>query len=142
MKRQQRADVAIIGAGPAGSWAAWRLASAGARVVLFDPSHPREKPCGGGVTGRALALVAPAVSIAPVGVPIRAARFVDSDGASEAAVPFEPDGRDLIVVSRSAFDAALLHAAQNAGATLITERAADVEQTAAGMVVRTASGLR
>ena len=27
-------------------------------MALIDPSHPREKPCGGGVTGRALALVA------------------------------------------------------------------------------------
>ena len=51
-----RADVVIIGAGPAGSLAAFRLARAGARVALIDGSHPREKPCGGGVTGRALAL--------------------------------------------------------------------------------------
>src|SRR5438128_2273583 len=48
--------VAIIGAGPAGAMAAIRLARAGASVQLFDASHPREKPCGGGVTGRALAL--------------------------------------------------------------------------------------
>ena len=54
-------DVAIIGAGPAGCRAAQRLAARGARVTLFDPSHPREKPCGGGVTGRALALVADTV---------------------------------------------------------------------------------
>jgi flavin-dependent dehydrogenase len=52
-----RFDVAIVGAGPAGCRAAWRLARAGARVALFDGSHPREKPCGGGVTGRALDLV-------------------------------------------------------------------------------------
>jgi geranylgeranyl reductase family protein len=47
-------DVAIVGAGPAGSVAAYRLASAGARVLLVDKaSFPRDKPCGGGVTGRA-----------------------------------------------------------------------------------------
>src|SRR2546421_4096696 len=47
-------DVAIAGAGPAGSTAAYRLASAGARVLLVDrASFPRDKPCGGGVTGRA-----------------------------------------------------------------------------------------
>src|SRR5512145_144310 len=50
-------DVAVIGAGPAGAWCAHQLAAAGARVAILDGSHPREKPCGGGVTGRALALV-------------------------------------------------------------------------------------
>lgn len=46
--------MAVVGAGPAGSTAAYRLARAGARVVLFDRmSFPRDKPCGGGLTGRA-----------------------------------------------------------------------------------------
>lgn len=44
----------MVGAGPAGSTAAYRLASAGARVLLVDrQSFPRDKPCGGGLTGRA-----------------------------------------------------------------------------------------
>ena len=51
-----RADVVIVGGGPAGAWAAYTLARGGARVTLVDRSHPREKPCGGGVTGRAMAL--------------------------------------------------------------------------------------
>ena len=55
--------IAIIGAGPAGAMAAVQLARAGASVTLFDPSHPREKPCGGGLTGRALALVADVIDI-------------------------------------------------------------------------------
>jgi geranylgeranyl reductase family protein len=47
-------DVAIVGAGPAGSTAAYRLATAGASVLLLDKAtFPRDKPCGGGVTGRA-----------------------------------------------------------------------------------------
>ena len=48
-------DVAILGGGPAGSTAAYRLASAGASVLVLDKAtFPRDKPCGGGVTGRAL----------------------------------------------------------------------------------------
>jgi geranylgeranyl reductase family protein len=48
-------DVAIVGGGPAGSTAAYRLASAGASVLVLDKAtFPRDKPCGGGVTGRAL----------------------------------------------------------------------------------------
>lgn len=47
-------DVAVVGAGPAGSTAAYRLAREGARVVFLDRmSFPRDKPCGGGLTRRA-----------------------------------------------------------------------------------------
>src|SRR6266481_8945699 len=61
----QEFDVAIVGAGPAGSTAAYRLASAGARVLLVDrASFPRDKPCGGGVTLRAARLLP--FSIEPV----------------------------------------------------------------------------
>src|SRR5436305_10250702 len=58
-------DVAIIGGGPAGSTAAYRLANAGASVLLLDKAtFPRDKPCGGGVTGRAARLLP--FSIEPV----------------------------------------------------------------------------
>ena len=51
----ERFDVVVVGAGPAGSTAAYRLAHAGARVALLDRARfPRDKPCGGGLTGRAL----------------------------------------------------------------------------------------
>jgi geranylgeranyl reductase family protein len=51
----QRFDVAVIGAGPAGSTAAYRLARAHARVLLVDKARfPRDKPCGGGLTMRAV----------------------------------------------------------------------------------------
>jgi geranylgeranyl reductase family protein len=47
-------DAIVVGAGPAGSAAARRLATAGARVLMLDrAAFPREKPCGGGVTFRA-----------------------------------------------------------------------------------------
>jgi geranylgeranyl reductase family protein len=48
-------DTLIVGAGPAGSATAIHLSRAGARVLLVDRVRfPREKPCGGGLTGRAL----------------------------------------------------------------------------------------
>ena len=51
----ERYDVAIIGAGPAGSTAAYRLARSRARVLLIDKLRfPRDKPCGGGLTMRAV----------------------------------------------------------------------------------------
>ncbi|HXH20887.1 MAG TPA: geranylgeranyl reductase family protein [Dehalococcoidia bacterium] len=49
-------DVIVAGGGPSGSSAAIHLARGGARVLLLDKAtFPREKPCGGGVTARALA---------------------------------------------------------------------------------------
>ena len=48
-------DVIIAGAGPAGSFAAERLARAGVPVALFDGRPEGEpKACGGGVTSKAL----------------------------------------------------------------------------------------
>ncbi len=51
----QAYDALVVGAGPAGSSTAIHLARAGARVLLVDKARfPRDKPCGGGLTGRAL----------------------------------------------------------------------------------------
>jgi geranylgeranyl reductase family protein len=51
----ERFDAIVIGAGPAGSTAAYRLSTAGARVLLLDRERfPRDKPCGGGLTYRAV----------------------------------------------------------------------------------------
>jgi geranylgeranyl reductase family protein len=51
----ERFDVLVVGAGPAGSATAMHLARGGARVLLVDKARfPRDKPCGGGLTGRAL----------------------------------------------------------------------------------------
>jgi len=51
----ERFDAIVVGAGPAGSTAAYRLASAGSRVLLLDKARfPRDKPCGGGLTLRAV----------------------------------------------------------------------------------------
>lgn len=51
----KRFDAIVVGGGPAGSTTAWRLADAGASVLLVDKARfPRDKPCGGGLTARAV----------------------------------------------------------------------------------------
>ncbi len=60
-QRMSRYDVAVVGAGPAGSTAALKLGNSGLRVLLLEKAKafPREKPCGGGITARALASASP-----------------------------------------------------------------------------------
>ncbi|MFB9330484.1 NAD(P)/FAD-dependent oxidoreductase [Paenibacillus aurantiacus] len=53
------ADVAIVGAGPAGSAAARMLAAQGLRVVILEAQrHPRRKPCGESVNPGAVETLA------------------------------------------------------------------------------------
>ena len=133
-------DVAIVGAGPAGARAAYGLARRGARVTIFDPSHPREKPCGGGVTGRALALVEDAIDAARLPrTTIRSARFLAA-GAANATTVLDDDA--LVVASRAAFDAAMLDAAIRAGAVLERARVTDVTADASGAHLATTAGAR
>jgi len=126
--------IAVVGAGPAGARAAYVLARRGAAVTIFDPSHPREKPCGGGVTGRALARVADAIDIGAFPrTTIRTARF-----APDASVDL--DGDALVVASRAAFDLALLDAAQRAGARLVRARVTEVAVRRDAVTIETAAG--
>src|SRR5215831_15398342 len=133
------ADVVVVGAGPAGCWASRTLAMRGARTALVDGSHPREKPCGGGVTGRALALVAPAIDVSRLSrCRIRSARFVDTARGASVSVPLR-DG-DLDVASRTDFDGALLSAAIDAGVRFCNARVVDLRRDGADFVVHTSTG--
>ena len=127
-------EVIVVGAGPSGAIAARDLARSGARVALIDGSHPREKPCGGGVTGRALDLADCALA---GGRAITSVTF--EAGARAVRVPL-PDDRYLQVFPRAAFDAALVRQAQDAGAELIPHRATKLTRTSGGWRVATATG--
>ncbi len=134
--------IAIVGAGPAGAMAAIRLARAGALVTLFDPSHPREKPCGGGVTGRALALVADAIDVAALpAVVVKSARVEPPQAGSDATVSLLDRGlssdSSLVVLSRAVFDASLVEAAVKAGARLIPEKVLGISRRGHTTVLRT-----
>ncbi len=137
-----RYDVAVVGAGPAGAWTAFRLASAGAHVALFDPSHPREKPCGGGLTGRALRIVSAGLSAADVpGVRVTGAVFTHRQRHADIALTDDDTGdAPLVVASRREFDSALLGAACRAGACHLPIRVTDLRADAGGWTIATRDG--
>lgn len=130
-------DAIVVGAGPAGCVAARDLARAGARVAVVDGSHPREKPCGGGVTGRALSFVSERAR-AIGGHHIERAVF-EAAGRQVAVVIEDPDA--LRIFDRETFDAALLQEARSAGAVHVAERASHVERHGKQWQVTTASGV-
>lgn len=116
--------VAIVGAGPAGSMAGLEFAKKGASVSIFDPSHPREKPCGGGLTGKALALL-PA---GPAHDPLPARRVQNCRFDTARGLMIELDlGEPVGMVSRADFDAWLLRRAVEAGARHINDRITNVD---------------
>ncbi len=109
-------DVAIIGAGPAGSTLAALLAQRGVKVALFDrDAFPRDKLCGEFLSYDALPVLAPlgvVDAIDAAGAPhIERCRVIGSKRTYEFALPHPARG-----VSRMFFDDLLLRTAAAKGA--------------------------
>jgi geranylgeranyl reductase family protein len=110
----ERFDVAVVGAGPAGSTTAYRLARAHARVLLIDKAKfPRDKPCGGGLTMRAVRQlpfsVEPVVEDRITAVRCRLAYGRIMQRSSEHVL--------CLMTQRRRLDEFLVHQAVEAGAT-------------------------
>jgi flavin-dependent dehydrogenase len=115
-------DVAVVGGGPAGSACATLAARAGLSVLLIDREiHPRDKPCGDRLgpgaweTLEALGL-APRVRALPH-APL-ARLLIESPGGETSAVALAGAGQCCLALARSGFDALLMEAATNSGATV------------------------
>jgi flavin-dependent dehydrogenase len=117
MVASDRFEVLIVGAGPAGAFAAEHLARAGVRVALFD-GRPQGEPkaCGGGVTSKALKAWPHLLDAT--------ARLIDD------LEMYSPSGKRLYlklaepfaIYSRLAFDSYLRERAVKAGAFVFTEK--------------------
>src|SRR5215218_10296522 len=130
-------DVLIVGAGPAGSFAAERLARGGARVALFDGRPVGEaKACGGGVTSKALK--AWPFLLEAGGRAVTEVEMVSPAGDGVRLKLAEP----FAVYSRRAFDSYLRARAERAGARVFDCRvgASQAKDEEGHWVVRSREG--
>ena len=127
-------NVAIVGAGPSGSNCAYELTQLGIYPIIFDHSHPREKPCGGMVSSTMYDLF-------PI---FRNCRVKHSERTFMRVI--SPNGRTTMVhykknrlfgFSRSNLDQYLLKMAVKEGTKLITERVVGLEPKCGWWKVRT-----
>ena len=128
--------VAILGGGPAGSFAATQLASAGLAVQLFDEKLAWEKPCGGGLTFKAYhqypfllhnATPKRLVTETTLGVA----------GAGQARLKLHDP---LVIYSRLDLNRMLLDRAERAGAQLEKTRVLEMSRAGPGWRLRTGAG--
>lgn len=133
----ERFDVLIVGAGPAGSFAAELLARGGVRVALFD-GRPEgaAKACGGGVTSKALKAWPHLLNA--VG---RTVNKLDLYAPSGKRLHLKLD-EPFAIYSRIAFDSFLRDRARDAGAEVFFEKisASGVTKATDGWKLRAPNG--
>lgn len=106
-------DAVVVGGGPSGGFAAYKLAQRGARVLLLERRKvPRPKPCGGGLTPKAYRQldfpIHDLVCARPHGVWLR--------GRGVPAFPLADPDAEIWMVRRPEFDLRILEQAAKAGA--------------------------
>lgn len=128
--------VAVLGGGPAGAFAAERLASGGLKTILFDEKLAWEKPCGGGLTYKAYEkypfLIQNDTPKKLVTVTRLAAPGV---GATKMSLR-----QPLLVYSRFDLNQMLLERAEHAGAQIEKTRVLSMTRRGDGWLLATKNG--
>jgi geranylgeranyl reductase family protein len=108
----------VAGGGPAGAAAARALAAAGLDTLVVDrATFPRNKPCGGGVSARALGRF-PWLAAALADVDVHRIARLHLEGPERSVLSLTSSADCVLLVRRVEFDHALLTAATRAGARL------------------------
>ena len=128
--------ILIVGGGPAGALAAAELARNGRSVLLFDEKLAWEKPCGGGLTDKAIARW-PFLREAPV-----ERNWIDRCeliSATGRKVSFRLD-QQIAIFSRLHLNGLLLDRARDAGAQIIRERILEISGGPGAWKLRSSGG--
>ena len=129
--------VAVLGGGPAGSFAAERLASAGLRVSIFDEKLAWEKPCGGGLTYKAYKEYP---FLIDNDTPKRLVHQTTLAAPKAGEVKMDL-AHPLVIYSRMDLNQMLLERAGRAGAALEKTRVQGIERAGRGWRIKTQSGI-
>jgi flavin-dependent dehydrogenase len=113
-----QAPVAIIGGGPAGALAASLLGAGGKNVLLFDEKLAWEKPCGGGLTHKALEQYPFLTAAGNGGNPIEDCELISPSGQR---VRFQMQ-HPVAIFSREKLNRLVLERALCAGVKVCNER--------------------
>jgi len=126
-------NVGVVGGGPGGSFLSWKLASAGIPVTVFDPTHPREKPCAGGMTGAGFSKFDFLHSATLSYKNVHAVTCISPQGVQAELRLDEP----IRTFSRMQLDRYVLDSATRNGAQWIRSRVTDVERNDNGWLIHT-----
>ena len=122
--------IAVVGAGPAGAWASTLLARRGHSVTLIDSQAPWEKPCGGGMTTKALSNFGILESALPRNQ-IQQITIYFGDSGAVTVTPNEP----IAVVSRRELGKYLMDEATKSGVSLHKTRVTGIENLGRGWLL-------
>jgi flavin-dependent dehydrogenase len=128
-------EIAIVGGGPAGALCGERLASAGFRVTIFDERLAWEKPCGGGLTHKAIESYPFLLDSPHPKRIVRTAELISSRGHRARFEMSHP----IVIYARKVLNGLLLDRAIAAGCTAICSRVTGVDTDGARVHLTTAS---
>jgi flavin-dependent dehydrogenase len=131
-------EISIVGGGPAGALCGERLAGAGFQVTIFDERLAWEKPCGGGLTHKAIEAY-PFLLDAPYPKKIvRQAELISSRGHRARFEMSHP----IVVYARKVLNGLLLDRAVTAGCAVVPSRVTSVNAEGARVRLSAAGGVR
>src|SRR5579862_6500559 len=116
-------NIAIVGGGPAGALCGERLASRGYGVTIFDERLAWEKPCGGGLTHKAIEAYPFLLDTSQPKKIVRTAELI-SGGGHRARFAMS---RPIVIYARKVLNGLLLDRAVATGCTTICTRVTSVD---------------
>ncbi|HTW22382.1 MAG TPA: NAD(P)/FAD-dependent oxidoreductase [Candidatus Baltobacteraceae bacterium] len=127
-------NIAIVGGGPAGALCGERLASRGFQVTIFDERLAWEKPCGGGLTHKAIEAYPFLLDGQQPKKIVRTAELISGGGHRARFEMSHP----IVIYARTVLNGLLLDRAVAAGCTAVCSRVTGINTE--GSQVRLVAG--